>query len=146
MKNLKTISFSIFIDSDRDKIWGVLWNRTTYKKWTHVFAEGSYYKGELKQGNTIQFLGKDGGGMTSYIEKLIENEQMVFAHQKELKDGVETESTWQGAKEIYYLKKEAETGTELQVVLDVSPEMESYFNDVFPKALILIKQLSEINL
>ncbi|MBC7566747.1 MAG: hypothetical protein H7223_07245, partial [Pedobacter sp.] len=51
--------------------------------------------------NRIQFLGKDGGGMTSYIEKLIENEQMVFAHQKELKGGVETESMWQGAQAIY---------------------------------------------
>ncbi|MET4081568.1 hypothetical protein ABIB40_001517 [Pedobacter sp. UYP30] len=145
MKSLKTISFSIFIDSGREKIWDVLWNPTTYKKWTKVFAEGSYYKGELKEGNTIQFLGQDGGGMISYIEKLIENEQMVFAHQKELKDGVETESNWQGAKEIYYLRKETETSTELQVILDVALDMESYFNDVFPKALILIKQLSELN-
>lgn len=145
MKNLKTISFSIFIDSDREKIWSVLWDAKSYEKWTSVFTEGSHYKGELKQGNTIQFLGKEGGGMSSYIEKLIENEQMVFAHQKELKDGVETESLWQGAKEIYYLKKETEAGTELQVIIDVTPDMEGYFNDVFPKALTLIKQLSELN-
>lgn len=145
MKNLKTLSFSIFIDSDREKIWSVLWNPKTYEKWTRVFGEGGHYKGELKQGNTIQFLGKDGGGMSSHIEKLIENEQIVFAHQNEIKAGVETDSTWQGAKEIYYLKKETDTGTELQVILDVTPDMEDFFNEVFPKALALVKQLAEQN-
>ena len=144
MKNLKTISFSISINSDRGKIWNVLWNPKTYEKWTVVFTEGSHYKGDLKQGNTIQFLGKDGGGMSSYIEKLIENDQMVFSHQKEIKEGVETDSNWQGAKEIYYLKKETDNSTELQVILDVTPDMEAYFNDIFPKALILIKELVEI--
>ncbi len=145
MKNLKTISFSIFIDSDREKIWNVLWSPKSYEKWTSVFAEGSYYQGEMKQGNTVQFLGKDGRGMSSYIEKLTENEQMVFTHRKELKDCVETESLWQGAKEIYYLKKETEICTELQVILDITADMEGYFNDVFPKGLALVKQLSELN-
>lgn len=145
MKNIKTISFSIFINSDREKIWSVLWDAESYEKWTSVFMEGSHYKGELKQGNTIQFLGKDNAGMTSHIDKLVENEQLVFAHQKEIKNGVETEAVWQGAKEIYYLKKETETGTELQVILDVIPDMENYFNEVFPKALMLVKQLSELH-
>src|SRR5680860_55324 len=143
MKNLKTISFSIHIDSNREKIWNVLWKPVTYEKWTSVFTEGSHYKGELKQGGTIQFLGKDGGGMSSLIEKLVENEQMVFAHQKELKNGEESCSTWQGAKEIYYLKKESESGTELQVIMDITPDMEDYFNTTFPKALGLVKQISE---
>lgn len=145
MKDIKTISFSIFIDSDREKIWNVLWDAKNYEKWTSVFMEGSHYTGELKQGNTIQFLGKDGAGMTSHIDKLVENEQIVFAHQGEIKDGVETTAVWQGAKEIYHLKKETETGTELQVILDVLPDMEDYFNDAFPKALNIVKQLSETN-
>lgn len=143
MKNLKKISFSIHIDADKRKIWNVLWNPKTYEKWTSEFSEGSHYKGELTKGNTIQFLGKDGGGMTSYIEELIENEHMVFVHQRELKNGVETDSTWQGAKEIYYLKKDNDSGTELQVIMDITPDMEDYFNTSFPKALALVKQISE---
>ncbi len=70
-----------------------------------MFTEGSHYKVEWKQGSTIQFLGKDAGRMSTRIEKLIENEQIVFAHRKELKNGMETDTIWQGAKEIYYLKK-----------------------------------------
>ncbi len=143
MKDLKTTSFSISINAGREKIWSVLWNPKTYGLWTNVFAEGSHFEGDMKQGNTIKFLAKDGGGMTSYVEKLIENEQMVFAHQKELKNGVESDSSWQGAKEIYHLKKEDDNRTELQIIMDTTPDMEAYFNKVFPKALSLIKQLSE---
>lgn len=143
MKNIKTISFSIFINSDREKIWSVLWDAATYEKWTSVFMQGSHYKGELKQGKTIQFLGKDGGGISSLIEKLIENEQMVFAHQKELKNGIETGTEWQGSREIYYLKNETANATELQVIVDITDDIEDYFNDTFPKALTIVKQLSE---
>ncbi|MET4082682.1 hypothetical protein ABIB40_002642 [Pedobacter sp. UYP30] len=143
MKNIKTMSFSIHIYSKREKIWSVLWNPTSYGKWTNVFTEGSHYNGELKQGNTIQFLRKDGGGMTTLIEKMVENEQMVFAHQKEIKNGVETDSIWQGAKEIYHLKTENNKQIELQVILDVTSEMEDYFMKIFPRALALVKQIAE---
>lgn len=145
MKNKKTISFSIFIDSDREKIWEVLWDPKTYQEWAGVFCQGSHYIGELKQGNAIKFLGEDGSGLSSYIEKIIDREQMVFLHQKEIQKGKETDSAWQGAREIYYLKKETDNSTELQVIMDVTQDMESYFNEVFPKALILIKELAELN-
>ncbi|HET8830399.1 MAG TPA: hypothetical protein VFM79_13720 [Pelobium sp.] len=145
MKNKRTISFSISINSDRGKVWEVLWDPKAYQQWTSVFCQGSHYIGELKQGNIIKFLGDDGRGLSSYIEKLIDREQMVFSHQKEIQDGKETDSTWQGAREIYYLKKETDNCTELQVIMDVTQDMESYFNEVFPKALILIKELAELN-
>ncbi|PWJ58261.1 uncharacterized protein YndB with AHSA1/START domain [Dyadobacter jejuensis] len=143
MEKLKTISFSVSINAPRERIWEVLWQPKTYEKWTSVFMEGSHYKGDLKQGHTIDFLAKNGDGMRSLVEKLIVNEQMVFSHQKELKEGVETATTWQGAKEIYFLKKESDTSIELQVIMDITPEMEEYFNDAFPKALGRIKQYSE---
>ncbi len=98
-------------------------------------------KREFKQGSTIQFLNKVGGGMSTGFEKLIENEQVVFVHQKELKNGVETETVWQGAKEIYYLKRESDFGTELQVAMDITSDVEDYFDRTFPKALALVKQI-----
>ena len=143
MKTLKTISFSIAIDADREKVWHTLWDPETYPQWTRVFMEGSHYKGELKQGHTIQFLGNESSGMSALVEKVVENEQMVFVHQKEVKNGVASDSDWQGAKEIYYLKEDPHNGIELQVILDVTPDMEDYFETTFPKALKKIKQLSE---
>lgn len=143
MKNFKTVSFSILIDSDRKTIWDTLWNPITYPKWTNVFCEGNYYKGRLKEGNTIQFLKEGGDGMTSYIQKCVENEQIAFIHQAELKNGIELDFEWHNAKEIYHLKQETDASTELQVIVDVTSDMEEYFNDTFPKALRLIKKLSE---
>ncbi|RKD14284.1 hypothetical protein BCY91_07285 [Pelobium manganitolerans] len=87
----------------------------------------------------------DKNGMSSYIERLVPGEQMVFSHQKELKDGVEKDFDWQGAKEIYSLKKEGERRTELQVLVDIAPDMEAYFNKVFAEALQIIKTASENN-
>lgn len=145
MKSMKTLTFSVFIDMDRETIWEVLWNPTTYRKWANTFCDGSYYKGDIAQGNTVFFLISDERGMSSYVEKLVENDQVVFSHQNEIKDGEETASAWQGAREIYNLRKESDNRTELQIIVDVTSDLESYFNEAFPKALNVIKQLSEGN-
>ncbi|HEX7366326.1 MAG TPA: hypothetical protein VF273_04475 [Pelobium sp.] len=143
MSNLKTISFSILIDSSRETVWDVLWNHKTYPKWTNAFCAGNYYEGTLEQGATIKFLKSDGEGMTSYIQKLVDNEHIAFIHQAGLENGIEKDFEWQGAREIYNFKKETDACTELQVIVDVSPEMEQYFNNTFPKALQLVKQMAE---
>lgn len=145
MKDFKTSLFSILIESDTTTIWDALWNPKSYEKWTSVFCDGNHYVGELRQGNTVQFLKADGEGMTSYIQKFVENEHIAFVHQAEIKNGVETTFDWKDAKEIYHLKKEGNRRTTLQVVVDVTTKMEEYFNVAFPKALLLIKQISEEN-
>jgi uncharacterized protein YndB with AHSA1/START domain len=143
MKILKRITFSIHIASDRNTVWNILWNPETYEEWSSMFSEGSHCKGELKQGNTIHFLNKDGAGISSHIEKLKENEQLVFANHKELKNGVEIGNSWEGAKEIYNLKDKGEHATGLQVRVDTTPDMEGYFQQRFPQALAMVKRLSE---
>lgn len=142
MKNLKTISFTTHIGAAREKVWDVLWEPDSYRKWTSVFMEGSHYTGDLKEGRTIRFLGNETNGMSALVEKSVENEQMVFLHQNEVKNGEVVESSWQGAREIYYLK-ETSAGTELQIIIDITPDMEDYFQTAFPQAQALIKQLSE---
>ena len=144
MKNLKTISFSIHIDSDREKIWSVLWNPATYEKWTSVFSEGSHYKGELKQGSTIRFLGKDGGGMSSLIEKIVENEQMVFAHQKELKNGCGNRINVAGCKgNLLFEKKKPIPVLNCRLSWTSRRIWKNTSRKLFPKALALVKQISE---
>jgi len=53
MKRLKTIPFSIFINSDREKIGNVLWNPEIYEKWAAVFSEGSIRRAKCTR--VIQF-------------------------------------------------------------------------------------------
>lgn len=67
---------------------------------------------------------------------------MKFRHLGEVKNGVESESSWKGAMESYYLS-DKNGGTEVRVELDSVGEHMDYFNVAFPKALQLIKQSAE---
>lgn len=141
MKNTK---FSIKINTSKEKVWATLWNDTTYRQWTSVFAPDSHAVSDWKQGSKIKFVDSTGDGMHSIIETNLSFEQMSFKHLGEIKGGVETTSDWAGAMESYFLK-ELNGVTELEIELDMTEEFEQYFLDTFPKAMDLIKQISENN-
>ncbi|MFZ4799196.1 MAG: SRPBCC domain-containing protein [Bacteroidia bacterium] len=139
---METLKFTTVINAPKAKVWEVLWNDETYRKWTSVFHESSHAVSDWKEGSKIQFLSDDGSGMYGIIEKKVEQEQMIFKHLGELNNGVEDPKNWDGARERYYLT-EANGITELVSELDSVEEFKDYFLNVFPKALVLIKQLSE---
>jgi uncharacterized protein YndB with AHSA1/START domain len=139
---METLKFNTSIKASREKVWQVLWNDDTYRKWTAVFCEGSHAESDWKEGSEIKFLGPDGSGMFSIIETKIPNEQMSFRHLGELKNGVKETKDWDGAMEKYFLT-EADGTTELRVEIGMNEEYVKYFADIFPKALEIVKQLSE---
>lgn len=144
--NSKKMSFSINIHASKNKVWNVLWNDDTYRKWTSAFMEGSCAESDWNEGSSILFTDGKGSGMYSVIDKKVPGEFMSFRHIGELKDGVkqpvdETKG-WSGSTENYTLK-EADCATELVVEMDMVPEMADYFNKTFPVALENVKQLSE---
>ena len=140
---MKTLKFVVKIQAPAAKVWEVLWNDDTYRKWTTVFHEGSHAVSDWKEGSKILFLGPNGDGMFSIIEKKTDNMLMVFKHLGELKNGIETASDWGEARERYDLTEES-GATELTVTLDSVEEFQDYFSDTFPKALDIIKQISEM--
>jgi hypothetical protein len=104
---MEKINFSIDINAPKEKVWNVLWNDESYRKWTSPFAEGSYAKTDnWKEGSKVLFLGPDGGGgMVSKVASNKKNEFMSFEHLGVVKDGIEdTESDsakgWAGARKI----------------------------------------------
>ncbi|MEZ4887747.1 MAG: SRPBCC domain-containing protein [Chitinophagales bacterium] len=144
---MKNLSFKIDIYASAKKVWQVLWNDVTYREWTSAFHEGSYAVSDWKEGSDIQFLSPEGGGMYSIIEKSIPFEQMTFKHLGEIKNfevqkPTNGEATWGDVKEAYTLKEE-NGHTLLEVSLDSLEEYQDYFKGVFPKALNLVKELSE---
>lgn len=144
---MKKMEFEIKINAPAKKVWQVLWNDATYRKWTSVFSEGSHAVSDWKEGSKIQFLDPKGSGMFSVIETLKPNEYMAFKHLGEVKDFKEQPDTdetnsWKGAMETYLLKEENGTTT-LYLKSDSNEEFEGYFKDTFPKALALIKTLAE---
>ena len=56
----KKINVSIFINAPKEKIWSVLLDDKTYRKWTSVFMEGSYAEGNWQQGSKILFMSVSG--------------------------------------------------------------------------------------
>lgn len=139
---MKKKNFNIEINASKQTVWDTLWNDTTYRQWTSVFAPGSHAVSDWKEGSKIKFLGDNEDGMHSIIEKNIVYEQMSFKHLGEIKNGIETISVWSGAMEEYFLK-EKNGITNLTIEIDISPEFEDYFSETFPKAIELIKQISE---
>lgn len=140
-------SFSIKIKAPKEKVWEVLWNDETYRKWTSVFSEGSHAVTDWKEGSKVLFLSPTGDGMFSTVAKNIPNQFMSFKHLGVIKNGEEQpldEETkkWSGALENYTLK-ESDGTTELIVEMDISEDYEKFFKETFPKALEKVKELSE---
>lgn len=142
---MTTLNYSITIACLPATVWQNLWNDASYRQWTAVFMEGSYAESSWQQGDKISFLTPNGNGMFGVIQTRIENKEMTFRHLGEIKNGVEKNKGWEHATESYRLS-EAQDGTLLKVVLtmdDDNAKFESYFNDTFPKALAILKQLCE---
>ena len=81
--------FKIEISAPKEKVWKVLWNEDSYRKWTVPFSEGSYIESDWQIGGRTLFLGGEGNGMVSTIDQLIENKIMSFKHLGMIKDGKE---------------------------------------------------------
>ena len=144
---MEKINFKTVINAAPEKIWKVLWDDTTYRKWTSAFSEGSYAETDWKEGSKVLFLDGQGQGMVSRIAKNRPNEYMSIEHLGEVKDGVEDTNSdrvkeWAGAHENYTLKQ-VNGKTELSVDMDITEEFKEMFSQMWPKALDNVKKLSE---
>jgi hypothetical protein len=147
---MERINFSISINAPKEKVWNVLWDDSSYRKWTSVFCEGSYVVTDnWKEDSKVLFLDGNSAGMVSKVAANKPNEYMSFKHLGEVKDGVEDTSSekvkgWSGSMENYTLK-EAGGKTELKVEMDITGDFKDFFMKTWPKALEQVKTLSENN-
>jgi uncharacterized protein YndB with AHSA1/START domain len=144
---MQKVQFQKLINATPEKVWDILWTDANYRAWTSVFGADSHAVSDWKKGSKILFLGDKDSGMVSRIDDLVPNQFMSFQHLGEIKDGVEDTTServqqWAGGRENYTLKPVAE-GTELTVDLDMVDEFADYFKETFPKALNIVKELSE---
>ncbi len=144
---MNKLEFDIEIKASAKKVWQVLWDDVTYRQWTSAFHEGSYAVSDWNEGSKVHFLASDGGGMFSTIAQKRNYEYMAFKHLGEIKNFEEQivtpeTSAWAGAMETYLLKEENEI-TFLKISVDIDHEFQEYFTKTFPKAIELVKELSE---
>jgi uncharacterized protein YndB with AHSA1/START domain len=141
---MKTLQFEIQIDASPVIVWDCLWKLENYKLWTSVFCDGSYYETtDFKEGNRIHLLTPEGHGMFSIIEKLEPNKFLSFRHLGDILDFKELENkSWENALESYELTKN-DKGTYLKVTVDTLEKYIPFMEQTFPKALSVLKNLSE---
>jgi len=139
---MEKLSFEIEINASPEKVWDVLWGEITYRQWTTAFTEGSFYEGTLEEGSIVKFFDSNNDGMYSQVEKNIPHKEMKFLHLGEIYDGIEVPKDWGEATEAYILE-ENEDGTKLKSEIQTPTEFKGFFEDKFPKALGIVKNLSE---
>ena len=142
---MKELQFSIEINAPQARVWATLWQDDTFRDWASIIDPETYMVGDLKEGNTIQFISAASGyGVTSLVEKLVAGEFLLLRHRADTQeDGTrEREKEWTGGEESYSLAEKDGTTT-LIVAFDVPPELEEYFKVNYPKALERVKVLAE---
>jgi hypothetical protein len=149
---MQKIHFSIIINAPREKVWNTMLSDATYRTWTMPFHPGSYFKGDWSEGSKMLFIGPDSEsgnemGMVSRIAKNREHEFISVEHLGIYKNGIEdTESEdakqWAPAFENYSFT-DTDGGTEVRIDQDMLEEYKEMFEDMWPKALQILKELAE---
>ena len=147
MSTVKCIQFTATINAPVPTVWRFMIGPESYKRWASAFTEGSYFEGSWKQGVKIKFLSPSGDGMVAEIAQNRKNEFISIRHLGFISNGVEDTTSesvraWAPAYENYTFISVPE-GTKLVIELNVVREWEQYMNEAWPKALALLKQLSE---
>ena len=90
---MQKLHFSTFINAPRQRVWRTMLDDASYREWTRVFNEGSYYVGSWEQGSEIRFIGPDRetgeeGGMYSRVKENRQYEFISIEHLGIIKNGV----------------------------------------------------------
>lgn len=147
MPSLKRIQFVTFIEAPASRVYERMIDPESYKDWTSVFADGSYYEGSWAQGERIRFMSPSGDGMLSEIAENRANAFISIRHLGFIAQGVEDTTSeqakaWAPAYENYTFEAQP-GGTRLVIDQDVSEAFEGYITEAWPKALARLKALCE---
>ncbi|MEQ1837376.1 MAG: hypothetical protein ABL858_03395 [Candidatus Nitrotoga sp.] len=142
---MKPLLFSIEINAPKARVHQLMLADKTYREWTSVFAEGSYFQGSWELGTQMLFTNSDAGsGMSARIAAHRSAEFVSIELLGMLNNGVpDTTNPLQGAFENYtYTEKDGITT--LQVELEGLPaEWSEYLNAAWPKGLEKLKAICE---
>ena len=147
MPTLEPLRYKVTIRASREAVWDAMLSPETYRAWTALFCEGSYYEGSWNEGDRIRFLGPGGEGMTSVIAESRRPERVSIQHLGVVKDGredttSEAAAAWSPAFETYTFA-EADGGTELTVEVETPPDFVDFMDAAWPKALAKLREICE---
>lgn len=150
---MEKLTFTTIINAPKEKVWHTMLDDATYRQWTKPFNEGSRYEGVWETGSEMKFIGcdengKESGGMYSRIKEARPYEFVSIEHLGMINENGEIDTTseavkkWTPAFENYTFN-DTDGGTEVLVEIDISDEWKDMFNDMWPKALVKLKEIAE---
>jgi hypothetical protein len=151
---MKLLTYTATINAPKAKVWDTMLSDATYRIWTIPFAEGSYYEGSWEEGSIIKFIGPSDAagenevlGLAAKVVKITPHEYAELQHYGLLKgDLIDTESDmakqWTPALESYKFT-EQDGVTTVEVHVETLESEVEVFNEMWPKALVALKQLAE---
>jgi uncharacterized protein YndB with AHSA1/START domain len=143
------LHFAITIQAPREQVWRTLLAQETYRQWTAAFAPDSCYEGSWDEGAEIRFIAPGAGGMLARIAEARPPEFVSIEHLGMIDaDGVIDRDSpavraWTPAFENYTLTALDAGTTELRVDQDISRDYEAMMQELWPKALAVLKTLCE---
>lgn len=151
---MERIQFHTDIKASAEKVYDAmlgLKDIKTYEHWTAAFNPTSTYEGTWDKGSKILFVGVDEkgkrGGMVSEILENKPSEFVSIRHygfvdgDQEITTGEQVEK-WAGGLENYTFN-ENNGVTKVSVEIDTIEDYKDFFNDAYPKALDLLKDITE---
>ena len=147
MPAVKRVQFTATINAPPATVWRHVIDPESYKRWTSAFAEGSRFEGSWEPGAEIRFLAPSGDGMVAEIAESRPGSFISIRHLGMISNGLEDTSSeavraWAPAYENYTFHPTPD-GTRMVVDQDVAAEWEEYMCEAWPKALAVLKELSE---
>lgn len=151
---MKKLSYDVEINASPEKVYDTmlgLSDKKTYEDWTALFEPSSTYEGSWDEGEKILFTSNansdEKSGMVARIEKNDPAKFVSILHYGMLEKGQEiTEGPkvegWDNAHENYWFEP-TNNGTKVKVEVDTKDEYVSFFDEVWPKALGKLKEISE---
>ena len=152
VRAMKVLEYNVEIDAPSDIVYNVMIDKDHFKEWVAVFGPNSFYEGSWEKGRKIIYKSPDENGniqgMISSIKKNIPNKEIYVQPIGIVENGVEIFS---GDKtkdldksfENYLFTDNGNGTSELRIRIAVYEELEDYFNDTWPKALKVVKRISE---
>ena len=144
----KRLQFETVIAAPVERVFATMIDNAGYREWTRPFCEGSYFRGEWREGQPIRFLSPSGSGMVSEIAELRPNAYISIRHLGFINDqGVEDTTSeairaWAPAYENYSFQAVPD-GTLLRIDQDIADEYEAYMQRTWPQALSKLKAICE---
>lgn len=141
---IKTLTYQTDIAAPVETVWNTVIGPESYTQWTEAFMPGSTFEGEWRRGEELTFLAPGFGGLRAEVVELKPLEVISLRHIAYVVNGGEEVRIEDEVYETYRFDRTA-TGTRLVVDQDVdsSADTERMMNQIWPRALARLKELSE---